>query len=723
MSRANLNHLHPADDDSDNNSTDEGLRALTAFFRREVREHRAAREEKWVAQTRFRSSDGLETPLSESIPESCPRENRIASLIRKPDASFPMEDDRDRRKLRIYKNDNLEEKIDYDNMQQVSSVSEYILRPDRPFRRWWDIFMLVLLLYVSTISVFVFSFVGVLKYSHPLFVAERIVDFACIVDMCLNFVTAFERLGVLIVNQREIAYNYLVTWFFVDLVSTFPWDTVVIFVDPAHVGPSVWQWPRYLRLLRVFRLARVARVLRLKRIVTYFEIRFRLKYAYVRSVSLFITVALLSHWTACLFYYFGALSSKTANWYFEPGIPRDLYGRYIASLYFSVYTITTIGYGDVTPTNTLERSFTTVIMFFGAAIFAFIISQVSNLAQELSSSSVHHRQRMDTLMDLASYRNLDTELVFQIRRYFQRDFLRQRVANENLILQAMSPDLRMNVLKAIYSEKVDKSCLLSAIPKNDLDEVYGQMQGVFARPNETIYSMHDKADCMFIILKGEVTVHDLRDGNAVKETGDVFGESELLFNQRRRGRARCKKYCELVRVPREAVISVLERHRRVLRELRKKEALQLWAEAISTAEQQVRYWKMAGELRARAVQKMVDDGRYDELRDRLTNLRDRSGWTFGSIQPYAVDVADSSLRHVSSLGSDVDGRGDESTNRVADDVMISALACSRSPSLDGIVMMLKGIDQRLTRMETKLDSVAHNAALTVRNDNTSDFQK
>ena len=713
MSQTSLNYPHRPDDDSDNDSTDEGLRALTAFFRREVREHRAAREEKWVAQTRFRSSDALEIPFSDSITMSGVNENRIASLIRKPDSSTPGREDRDRRKLRIYKNDNLEEKIDYDNMQQVSSGPNYILRPDRPFRRWWDIFMLVLLLYVSTVSVFVFSFVGVLRYSHPLFIVERIVDFACIIDICLNFVTAFERLGVLIVNQREIAYNYLVTWFFVDILSTFPWDAVALFVVPVHAGPSVWQWPRYLRLLRVFKLARVARVLRLKRIVTYFEIRFRLKYAYVRSISLFITVALLSHWTACLFYYFGALSSKTANWYLEPGIPRDLYGRYIASLYFSVYTITTIGYGDVTPTNTMERTFTTVIMFFGAAIFAFIISQVSNLAQELSSSSVHHRQRMDTLMDLASYRNLDTELVFQIRRYFQRDFLRQRVANENLIFQAMSPDLRMNVLKAIYSEKVDKSRLLSAIPKNDLDEVYGQMQGVFVRPNETVYSMHDKADCMYIILKGEVTVHDLRDGNAVKETGDVFGESELLFNQRRRGRARCKKYCELVRVPREAVISVLERHRRVLRELRKKEALQLWAEAIGTAEQQVRYWKMAGELRARAVQKMVGDGRCDELRDRLGNLRDRSGWSFGDVLPYAVDQTGSSLHHISSLGSDVDTTAVELVSPGGDEVGIYTFHGTRSLSSDSLISLLKTMERRLARMEAKIEEIVQGVSVEV----------
>lgn len=638
------------DDDSDNDSSDEGLPALTAFFRREVREHRAAREDNWVEQNRFRASNVLDAPEEVDSPAAAESlgapsddfvlddpdpQKRIASLICKEQRSPSDAVDLAKKGKRFYQDDSIEEKIDYDNQLPTNS---HILRPDFKFRRRWDIFMLFILFYVSTVSVFLFSFIGVLPYTSLLFVVERLIDILFTIDICINFFTAYERLGALVMNQKEIVYHYLATWFFPDVLSAIPWDMVSIFLHPNHKGPSLWQWPRYLRLLRVFKLFRLARMLRLKRIVTYFEIRFRLKYAYVRSVLLVVLVALTSHWCACMFYYFGSLSSSTSNWILEPGIPSDLFGRYISALYFSVYTITTIGYGDVTPTNTIERTYTTILMFVGAACFAFIISQVSNLAQELSSSSVHHRQRMDTLMDLASYRNLDTELVFQIRRYFQRDYLRQRVANENMILDAMSPDLRINVLKAIYSEKLHKSWLLSSIPKNDLDEVYGQMQGVFVRPNEPLYSMHDKSDCMYIILKGEVSVQDLRKGNTVKQSGDLFGESELLFNQRRRGRARCKKYCELVKVPRDAVISVLERHRRVLRELRKKEALHLWAEAIGTAEQQVRYWKMAGELRARAIHKMVAEGRGDELRDRLCDLRSRSGWTFGDVLPESIDL-------------------------------------------------------------------------------------
>lgn len=701
-----------ADEDSDDDSEDEGSRALTAYFRREVREHRAAREETWAGQAGQARQSGPalnKTFRAPSVYGEGAADTEIAvgqgplgvevigSLVGTPVANKPPPPKKT--SLKLYQDDDIEEKIDFDN--NTGPPDRWVLRPDKPLRRTWDIYMLFLLLYVSTVSVFVFSFLGVLTVRNFVFWIERMVDMSFFIDICLNFFTAYENLGVLITDRRMIFKRYLFSWFIPDLVSTFPWDIVGGALNPGHRGPSIWQVPRYLRLLRIFKMIRLARILRLKRIVTYFEIRFRLKYAYVRAVTLVIVVALISHWCACLFYYFGAVNDAKANWSLEPGIPLDLYGRYIAALYFSVYTITTIGYGDVTPTNNVERTYTTIIMFFGAACFAFIISQVSNLAQELSSSSEVHRKRMDTLMDLASYRKLDTELVFQIRRYFQRDFLRQRVANENSILAAMSPDLRINVLKAIYSEKVDKSRLLKDIPKNDLDEVYGQMQGVFVRPNESVYCMHDKSDCMYIILKGEVVVDDLRDGmGTVKHCGDVFGENELLFDQRRRGRARCKRYCELVKVPREAVMGVLERHRRLLRELRKREALQLWAEAISTAEQQVRYWKMAAELKSRALDRITEGGKGPVLRSRLRGIAERSGWEFESIFLLPTDGDDGGPTSMAFSVAEMQGSEAMSgaqTNAVTGEVP--------GASLENILAVLTELSGRMADMERSIEAL------------------
>jgi hypothetical protein len=199
---------------------------------------------------------------------------------------------------------------------------------------------------VSTVSVFVFSFLGVLTLSSPWFWIERWIDLSFICDITLSFCTAYEtNAGLLERRPRKIAHHYLTTWFVPDVLSTFPWD-VISLASQKTGEPTLLQLPRYLRLLRVFKVLKLMRVLRLKQSFTRLEVFLRLKYGHMRMFWLAIAVILIAHWFGCIFYFFGAISSPAdASWITQPGVPTDLYGLYITALYYSVYTITTIGYG------------------------------------------------------------------------------------------------------------------------------------------------------------------------------------------------------------------------------------------------------------------------------------------------------------------------------------------------------------------------------------------
>lgn len=504
-----------------------------------------------------------------------------------------------------------------------------VLYPNQRFKTAWDLYILILLMYIALVSVYVYSFLGVLRPDSVWFWIERFLDVSFVTDIVLFFFTAYEKSdGTFEVDRRKIRYRYLRTWFTVDLIGTVPWGIIALGVNrDSTEGPSVLLLPRYMRLLRLTKLFRVARLLRISRKFTELEVRLRIKYGYLRLASLLVTVVLVAHWFACLFYYFGFITNGTCTsgedcqyptWFLKEAgdIPLDNFGRYIASLYFSVYTITTIGYGDVVPETTAERSYTIIIMLFGAAMFAYVISQVSNIQNELKESTVYHRKQMDRLTDLAKYRNLPLELQREIRRDFEHEYRRQRVLDEkNLFENIRSDELRFRVLEHIYGEHVRKSGLLKFISSIQLSQLYQDMEEKEAQMGEILYKKGDSPNNFYVVKSGAVAVRTGKQEQVFKER-EYFGDEGLFFGRPRERIAMCIEDTKLIVVPRQAVMKTLSNNEKALKRVKTEQAMELWSRAIWLMEGEMRFAKMARLLRDRGEEHMRGKGVEISRRDR-----------------------------------------------------------------------------------------------------------
>lgn len=58
---------------------------------------------------------------------------------------------------------------------------------------------------------------------------------------------------------------------------------------------------------------------------------------------------------------------------------QSLWVRYVTSIYWSIATLTTTGYGDIHPVNTRERIFDIFFMFFNLGLTSYLLGNMNNL--------------------------------------------------------------------------------------------------------------------------------------------------------------------------------------------------------------------------------------------------------------------------------------------------------------------------------------------------------
>jgi protein-S-isoprenylcysteine O-methyltransferase Ste14 len=74
---------------------------------------------------------------------------------------------------------------------------------------------------------------------------------------------------------------------------------------------------------------------------------------------------------------FKSETSDNVSW--QDSYEYDNNGIYITSLYFIITTMTTVGYGDISGTNLLERIVSIFIMLIGVISFSFATGSLSSI--------------------------------------------------------------------------------------------------------------------------------------------------------------------------------------------------------------------------------------------------------------------------------------------------------------------------------------------------------
>lgn len=93
-----------------------------------------------------------------------------------------------------------------------------------------------------------------------------------------------------------------------------------------------------------------------------------------------LIVFLMSHIMSCLWIFIAGANTADTNWIIASNFEHlEILELYAASMYFTMQTLTTVGYGDISMATTGERFMCIILQFIGVIFFSFASGSLTNI--------------------------------------------------------------------------------------------------------------------------------------------------------------------------------------------------------------------------------------------------------------------------------------------------------------------------------------------------------
>ncbi|KAB0375890.1 hypothetical protein FD755_012533, partial [Muntiacus reevesi] len=453
---------------------------------------------------------------------------------------------------------------------QAPRIHRWTILHYSPFKAVWDWLILLLVIYTAVFTPYSAAFL--LKETEeaplapdcgyacqPLAVVDLIVDIMFIVDILINFRTTYVNANEEVVSHPgRIAVHYFKGWFLIDMVAAIPFDLLIF-------GSGSEELIGLLKTARLLRLVRVARKLD--------------RYSEYGAAVLFLlmcTFALIAHWLACIWYAIGNMEQphmdSRIGWLHnlgdQIGKPYNSSGlggpsikdKYVTALYFTFSSLTSVGFGNVSPNTNSEKIFSICVMLIGSLMYASIFGNVSAIIQRLYSGTARYHTQMLRVREFIRFHQIPNPLRQRLEEYFQHAWSYTNGIDMNAVLKGFPECLQADICLHLNRSLLQHCKPFRGATKGCLRALAMKFKTTHAPPGDTLVHAGDLLTALYFISRGSIEI--LRGDVVVAILGknDIFGEPLNLYARpgKSNGDVRALTYCDLHKIHRDDLLEVLD---------------------------------------------------------------------------------------------------------------------------------------------------------------------
>ncbi|XP_012823505.2 potassium voltage-gated channel subfamily H member 5 isoform X1 [Xenopus tropicalis] len=456
--------------------------------------------------------------------------------------------------------------------QEAPKTPPHIILHYCAFKTTWDWVILILTFYTAIMVPYNVSF-KTKQNNIAWLVLDSVVDVIFLVDIVLNFHTTFVGPGGEVISDPKlIRMNYLKTWFVIDLLSCLPYDIINAFENVDEGMSSLFS---SLKVVRLLRLGRVAR-----------KLDHYLEYGAAVLVLLVCVFGLVAHWLACIWYSIGDYevidevtnTIKKDSWLYQLGLSIGTPYRYnasgsgqweggpskdslyVSSLYFTMTSLTTIGFGNIAPTTDGEKIFSVAMMMVGSLLYATIFGNVTTIFQQMYANTNRYHEVLNNVRDFLKLYQVPKGLSERVMDYIVSTWSMSKGIDTEKVLGICPKDMRADICVHLNRKVFNEHPAFRLASDGCLRSLAVEFQTIHCAPGDLIYHAGESVDALCFVVSGSLEVIQDEEVVAILGKGDVFGD--VFWKETTLAHAcanvRALTYCDLHIIKREALLKVLD---------------------------------------------------------------------------------------------------------------------------------------------------------------------
>lgn len=397
----------------------------------------------------------------------------------------------------------------------------------------------------------------------------------------------------MVLDRQKIATSYMKLWFWIDCLATIPFDTIALAFNNGINIAGV----RLVRILRLFRLTKVLKFSKqteesFKSVLE----RWNIDPIILSGMALVIQIFFVAHLIGCFWFFIttteatgdtvpASLISDPTGTYNAPirtwantfylldkegnavyYVDASLSTQYIASLYWTFFTMLTVGYGDLRPTNTGERFFALMTMLVGSLLFGAIIAKVREVIESRNLLLKESSRKEEAFKSFIEEKRIPRALKLLAKdAYTYYIKLRPNLSEEGLYNE-LPKGVALRLTEYTYNREITQiNIFRDFFDRNFVMALMIHSRPFLANLGQVLYDEGEMAECMTFVLRGSVRITQttLRNRQTLlgyATAGHFFGDFEYYKRTVRLARYQTERNCTMYSVDFTRISEAVEEH-------------------------------------------------------------------------------------------------------------------------------------------------------------------